>query len=139
MKMIIGIDPDTEKNGLAIYHARKIHLHNWSLFGLFDFMKANKTIIEKVVIENGEMNRSLWNSKGNFRTSLNIAMKTGKNFDRTDVIAEMCVYLDLKFEYYVPTSEKYSHDYACRLFGYEWKRTNQEQRDALRCIAKYIL
>lgn len=134
---IIGIDPDIKASGVACYDEHGLTLHNMSFFELYYFLKSRSEYT--VVIERGEENRHLFNARGNFRTSLNIAMKTGKNFAVSDLLFEMCEVLGVKNVHsYVPGTQKMSHEQLTKIVKMP-NKSNQEQRDAVRCILSFIL
>lgn len=139
-EILIGIDPDVDKSGVALSFNGKLTLLNLTFFDLYDYLKNCQSLFKSflVVIEKGESNKALFNSKGKKSVASTIGMKTGRNFEVTNKIAEMCEYLKIDYEFYVPTSQKLSHDYLNKIVELP-KRTNEEQRDAVRCILKYLL
>ena len=148
-RYIIGIDPDTKKSGVAIFEAEKkvLSLDNLNLVKLFGFLNDRRNEIELVVIESGESNRSLFNAqkaKGSFLSRLKIAMNIGKNFQLTDDIAAICEIIGIKYAFFVPKSAKITkHETMLTYLNgrcyVAFRQTNQETRDAIRCIFKYIL
>ena len=110
--ILIGIDPDTEKSGVAIKHD-VLELYNFNFFQLYDFLYNFKDKNIKVYIECGFLN--------------------GGNRHIAKKICEMCEYLKIEFIQVRPTKAKCNSDYFKKITGYK-KRTNQEQRDALMLI-----
>jgi len=146
----IGIDPDTEKNGVAIYKNGKIDLLCLDLFDMFNKIHSINCDNEKleVVIERGAENISLFNAisaglktKGNLqsklRVSANVGSKIGRNFEVTNVIEQWCKYMNINHSFFVPKGSKYTHEFVKNKFDIK-NRTNPEKRDALRCIARFI-
>ena len=149
-KVIIGIDPDTEKNGIAIYKNNEIELLCLDLFAMFDMI--NKINIENygiyVVIEKGQNNKALFNAisagtkaKGaiasKMRITANVASKIGRNFELTNIIEKWCIYMGIDYSFYTPQGAKYTHKQVKEAFKIT-KQTNPEKRDALRCISQFI-
>lgn len=139
--MVIGIDSDVTKSGVAVLNCKNLKLYNFSFFELFDFLKANKNQIKIVKVEAGYLN-----SKSNFHGAKNIqtAARIGKNVGACNEVAkkivEMCEYCDIPVKEVKPfkkvwKSGKISHVelFAQLIFrdvGCDVSRTNQEQRDA---------
>jgi hypothetical protein len=132
-KLIIGIDPDTDKSGVALLWkpAGNLDLRNLRFFQLYDFLEGMAQSVEKVVIEAGWLNKSNWHVKTGDRAAYagQIGQRTGANHETGRKIVEMCEYLSLKVELVKPTKSKVDADLFRRLSKYE-RRTNQEQRDA---------
>lgn len=140
--IIIGIDPDTDKNGVAIYERiegiKTISFKSLPFFGLFDFLVHNSPRINTVVIEGGWLN-----SKSNFRntkgTSVNatIGKYVGANHETGRKIVEMCEYLGVTYRVVKPLRKiwkgrdgKITHPELENFTKLKLSRTNQEQRDA---------
>ena len=131
----IGIDPDVDKSGIAIWDSenKTLELKNLAFFELLDFLKEfkenNKSFA--VVVEGGWLNKSNWHSKIGSNASFNakIGERTGANFETGKKIVEMCVYLKITHSVIQPKKSKLKHDYFKKVTGFA-KRTNQEQRDA---------
>lgn len=142
--MIIGIDPDIKKSGVAVVANENIDLHNLTFFELFDFLKSNE--IKLVVIEAGWLNKkSNWHkgyyNKGKLITNTNninenISKKTGANHETGRKIVEMCVYLGIDYQLIKPTSKKVNTLFFEKLTGI--KRSNQETRDAAMLILNIV-
>ena len=136
-KLLIGIDPDVDKSGVAFSMDNKLKLQNLTFFELFDFLKFYKERENKptVYIEMGSLNKSNWHTKAGYSQGFNakIGEKTGRNFEVANKIVEMCKYLDLPYETIKPTKSKITNDYFKMLTGLKIK-TNQEQRDAFMLI-----
>lgn len=145
MNFIIGIDPDTQKNGIAIYSKTTKHLHSTALsfFDLFEYLKNNSENIVIVKIEAGWLVK-----KSNFRktkiknVSDAISRKVGENHAVGKKIVEMCDYLGIRYKLSRPLlkrwkgpDKKITHNEICKLLqplGIEMpKRSNQDQRDSI--------
>lgn len=144
-KMIkIGIDPDTEKSGIAILPltTRKLLLKSLTFFELFDFLKKNKETITEVVIEAGWLNQ-----KSNFHgyqggRAERIAKNVGANHETGRKIAEMCKYLNIKHRLIKPLPRKWNSP-SGKIAEFQFmevlkenrivlekSRTNQDERDS---------
>lgn len=134
-KLLIGIDPDTEKSGFAAYQDKdSFTLHNYTFFELFDrLQRLSKSEIFKteVFIEAGWLNKSNWHkiSNGSAAINANIGLRTGANHEVGRKIVEMCQYLGLKHHLIKPTKSKVNAETFKAITNYQG-RTNQEQRDS---------
>ena len=148
----IGIDPDTEKSGMAIFSEGITSLHNFGYMKLFESLQNLAKHKDKysitVVIEKGELNKAIFTaSKPRFKVknitaySAKRGADIGRNFEATNIIEKFCIYLNLDYEFFVPNkaTPKFNNNFVQSNFDVNVKRTNEEQRDALRCIMKYIL
>ena len=131
MKIIIGIDPDLDKSGVAIYRPdQSLELHCLTfpeVLSLFDEQAGN---IQKVVIEAGWLN-----AKSNFHgaTNKNIAERIGKNVGENHAagkLLECCARAKgLDVQLLRPTAKKKNAEQFKRITGYQGS-TNPEKRDA---------
>jgi hypothetical protein len=132
-KILIGIDPDVEKSGVAFLTENKLKLQNLTFFELFEMLKFYKEKENKpiVYVECGYLNKSNWHSKTGKSAAFNakIGEHTGANFETAKKIVEMCVYLGLPHFQIKPTRSKSDSDLFKQATGLKI-RTNQEQRDA---------
>lgn len=136
-KLLIGIDPDVDKNGVCFYNGTEYDLKNLTFFQLFDFLNFYKEREEKptIYIEKGSLNKSNWHTKQNYSAAFNskIGENTGRNFEAANKIIEMCQYLKLPYVEIKPTRKKIDSETFKKISGIN-KRTNQEQRDAFMLI-----
>lgn len=144
-KILIGIDPDVDKSGVAYIGIDCVLiLDNLTFFKLYDFLSYVKNLSEKgkiiatplkVYIEAGWLNKTNWHtsSKMNIATVAQIGARTGANHETGRKIAEMCEYLKINYELVRPTQSKVDAVYFKQLTKYQG-RTNQEQRDAAMLI-----
>jgi hypothetical protein len=137
-RVYVGLDPDTEKSGVAFYEpsSGKLELSNLPFFALFDylsFVKKQETEEVKciIIIEAGWLNKSNWHKVNNGSSSLNskIGERTGANFEVGKKIVEMCEYLGFEYKLVKPTKTKLNHTTFAKITGIIGK-TNQETRDA---------
>ena len=138
-KILIGIDPDVEKSGVAFKKDKEIVLTNLRFFDLFTKLselidtrgKENIT----VYVECGYLNASNWHKKVNQSASINakIGERTGANFETAKKICEMCEYLEIEHVKIKPTKSKVNAEFFRQITKIEG-RTNQEQRDAYMLI-----
>lgn len=138
-KLLIGIDPDVDKSGVAFKNGNLIELSNLTFFQLFDYLSFYKDIENKpiVYVEAGYLNKSNWhiNEKQSKSMVAKIGERTGANFEVAKKIVEMCQYLGLEFVEARPTRSKVNADFFKQITGIS-QRTNQEQRDAAMLIYK---
>lgn len=145
-KILIGIDPDVDKSGVAYIGINKeMQLNNMTFFELFDYLAYAKKVSEtmlitanvpiKVYIEAGWLNKTNWHTSGKMNTATvaQIGARTGANHEVGRKIAEMCEYLKIDYELVRPTQSKVDAVYFKQLTKYQG-RTNQEQRDAAMLI-----
>ena len=136
-KILIGIDPDVEKSGVAFLKDNKLKLQNLNFFELFEMLKYYKESEIKPIIyvECGFLNKSNWHSKKAFSSAMNskIGERTGANFETAKKIVEMCIYLGLPYFQIKPTKSKIDNTTFQNLTGLKI-RTNQEVRDAYMLI-----
>ena len=130
--LIIGIDPDLEKSGVAVLKDGSLRLDNMRFYNLTQYLKVNKDQIKKVVIEAGWMNKKsnlhsrIGQSK---RAGERIAKNVGENHATGKLLVEMAESLGLAVVLVRPTKTKKNSEEFNRITGWQG-RTNQEQRDA---------
>lgn len=137
-EVIIGIDPDLEKSGVAVKSSDGLQLLNLTFVELKDLMEEKCAVIKKVVVEAGWLN-----TKSNFRniqTRL-VAEKTAKNVGENHATGKLIVQLiesmGISVELIRPTRSKLNATDFNRITGWTG-RSNQEQRDAAILILNYI-
>lgn len=146
MKVLIGIDPDVDKSGVATLLGTTLNMYNFTFPVLIETISNwNKFHDIHVVIEAGWLNKSNWHlpkpqtqyEKSQISKYLNIAAKigekTGRNHETGRKIVEMCEYHEIPFELVRPTEAKVDAD-LFKLITKHKGRTNQEQRDAAMLI-----
>lgn len=132
-KIFIGIDPDVEKNGVAIWYpkTKQLELNNLKFFDVFELIKAMKIRNEIIVtIDAGWLNKSNFHVTGtNKNVNGKIGERVGANHQCGKLIAQMCEYLGVYYELHRPTRSKVDKETFEKITGYIG-RTNQDNRDA---------
>lgn len=132
----IGIDPDKDKNGVALYRSDTEVLERLlalTFFELFDYLKMLKETEPalSVVIEAGWQNNGNWHTKrtDSAAKAAKIGKYVGGNHEVGQKIVEMCEYLHIQYRLVTPKRRKTNAEEFTRIT--KWVgRTNQEQRDA---------
>jgi hypothetical protein len=128
--LIIGIDPDLEKSGVATMEVKKLELSCMAFPDLMDYLITFKPNIKKIVIEAGWLNKkSNWHGAKSVELAARIGKNVGENHATGKLIAQMCESMGFVVELVKPTSAKVNADYFKRITDYVG-RTNQEVRDA---------
>ena len=131
-KIIIGIDPDLEKSGVAVLGQSHFELKNLKFADVVELFQDQQDMIKKVVIEAGWLNK-----KANFRSGAKkslavneqISKRVGENHATGKLLVQMAQHLGLPVVEVKPTKSKTNSEDFNRLTGWVG-RTNQEQRDA---------
>lgn len=143
---IIGIDPDVDRNGVAVLETRSRRLETGtkSFFGLYDYLKVFKAQAAErgasviVVIEAGWLIKTNWhlNPREGIRTASAKGNSAGRNHETGRKIVEMCDYLGMAHDEVRPyrkcwagPDRKITHDELASFTGLGG-HTNQEARDA---------
>ena len=143
----IGIDPDVEKNGVAIVEKETKHLECAALTfaQTLDYLQwvvsraSEVGAAVKVYVEAGWLNRTNWHlSKWDNRGQVVAkGVSQGRNEQVSKTIGEMCEYYGLDWMHIKPLRKcwsgkdrKITHDELCAITGLVYGRTNQEMRDA---------
>ena len=136
-KVIVGIDPDLDKSGVAVAVGGVISkLWCLSLPELYDFFSESRDDIKKVYLEAGWMNKkSSWHPSANKRTAEKTAYNVGLNHATGRLIEDTLKHLGIDYELVRPTQSKRNHDEFCATTKWD-KRilTNPEKRDAAMLI-----
>lgn len=131
MSIIIGIDPDLEKSGVAIL-GQSLELKNLTFSETVELFRTHQDEIKKVVIEAGWKNKKS-NVHGCVGQSKivgeRIAKNVGENHATGKLLVEMARSLGLPVVEVKPTRKKLKAEDFNRITGWQG-RTNQEQRDA---------
>ena len=130
-KYYIGIDPDTDKSGYAIWctETKELELYTKSFSEIIIDFELLLVPIE-IVIEAGWLNKkSNWHNSKTMATASKIGKNVGANHQVGKCIAELCIAKSIPYRLVKPTSHKKDHDTFCKITGYKG-RTNQEKRDA---------
>ena len=136
--VFIGIDPDVDKSGFAIYDASKKKLTRVCCMRFFEIMEflqiQNVDFVDKafVRIEAGWLNKSNWHTRKNDGVKIASAKgnSVGRNHEVGRKFGEMCEYLGFDYEFVKPLGTK-NIDRATfiRLTDYRCG-CNQDARDA---------
>lgn len=143
-RIIIGIDPDNQKSGMAVIGLpeKSISVYKLDFPTLISVLKTtsgNHKNVE-VIIEGGWLNSSNWHTL-NYRMSKSMAAeigrRTGMNHQTGILIAEMCKDFGMNVQVVKPLKKywkgkdgKITQEEATYFMG-ELPRMNQDQRDAL--------
>ncbi|MES2636653.1 MAG: hypothetical protein V4605_04950 [Pseudomonadota bacterium] len=129
--MIVGIDPDISKSGVAWLHDDDLLDMNTANFvETLNFIRYNKSIIKCVYLEAGWLNqKSNWHGASNMSVASSIGRKVGENH-ATGKLLQQCIEAEqIKVVLVKPTQTKLDAKQFARLTGYVGS-TNQEKRDA---------
>lgn len=141
---IIGIDPDCEKNGVAIVcpATRLLNCECLTFAATIAYLQGCKhraDVLEQnfiVIIEAGWLNRSNWHTHGNAKLAAAIGRSTGMNHQTGILLAQMCDYYKIPYKLQKPLKKcwkgkdgKITHAELKAFTGIEG-RTNQEERDS---------
>lgn len=127
--LIIGIDPDLEKSGVAVL-GQSFELKNLTFAETVELFRSHQDQIKKVVIEAGWQNKkSNFRSGHSKRVSEQISRRVGLNHATGKLLVEMAESLGLAVVLVRPTKTKKNSEEFNRITGWQG-RTNQEQRDA---------
>lgn len=143
----IGIDPDVEKNGVAIVEKETRHLECAALTfaQTLDYLQwvvsraSEVGASVKVYVEAGWLNRTNWHlSKWDNRGQVVAkGVSQGRNEQVSRLLGEMCEAYGLQWQFIKPLrkiwsgpNRKITHDELCAVTGLVYGRTNQEMRDA---------
>ena len=133
--MIIGIDPDLEKSGVAIL-SHSLELKNLTFAETVDLFRRKQDQIKKVVIEAGWLNKKS-NVHGRYGQSKSagerIAKNVGENHATGKLLVQIAKSLNLNVIEVRPTRSKKNKEEFNRITGWVGN-TNQEQRDAAMLI-----
>jgi len=140
MHLIVGIDPDVTKSGVAVkYPDGRWELSNLTFFELFDYLQFDKANIKEVVVEASWLISHNWHASkgGSAAINANIGARTGANHETGRKIVEMCAYLGIPCRERKPLKKiwkgpdgKITHAEFVKLLNLSLKRTNSEMRDA---------
>lgn len=138
--VLIGIDPDATKSGVAVYDKVDIQLYS---LGFWKLLGSIKGFLEQVESENEEkifvrLEAGWLNSKSNFHPASGpnvrerIAKNVGMNHQTGILIAEWLEHMEIPFELVKPPGKRWkTHKDFVRETGYDYiTSTNQDQRDA---------
>lgn len=131
-EIIIGIDPDVDKSGLAYYikPQEKLLLHQFDLQDLFEtVLDVHKLRAGKVLVrlEAGHKVKKTWQ-----RRTIGVAKDIGRNNEIGSQIEKFLIKNNIRFELVPPFGgSKVNHETFCKITGWDIKKkTNPETRVA---------
>lgn len=129
-KIAIGIDPDTERSGLAIWYKdeNKMELFEFDLYNIFmKLVELDLRYQIVVYLEAGHTVGGMWH-KGGFTA----AKRVGANHQIGKEIEKFMINHGMKYHLIKPQGySSYSHEKFCMITGWPKKvRTNSEKRVA---------
>nr|DAO46336.1 MAG TPA: HOLLIDAY JUNCTION RESOLVASE [Caudoviricetes sp.] len=144
VKLIIGIDPDNKKSGVALVAntTREVKVMKMDFPSLIDYLRECKEIMRypEVVIEGGWLNKSNWHVLGKYMSAQKaaaIGRNAGMNHQTGILLEEYCKHLELDVKVVKPLKKcwrgqdgKITQEEAEYFMG-KLPRMNQDQRDAL--------
>ena len=134
--MIIGIDPDLVKSGIAVLHrdTGKIEYNCLTFVDMLGFIRMNRPIIKCVYLEAGWLNeKSSWHGAQNKSVAAKIGKNVGQNH-ATGILMEQCITAEgVKVVLVKPSAKKLDAEAFAKLTKIQ-TRTNQEVRDAVMLV-----
>lgn len=137
--IIIGIDPDVDKNGVAEIDGEVMKVSAMKFAPLIYYLNNKKSVGDIIVlIEAGWLNQSNWHlySRMTIHKAAQIGNATGRNHEVGRKIAEMCEYNNIPYKLIKPLKKvwkgrdgKITAEEFEKFTGLKG-RTNQEMRDA---------
>lgn len=146
--VIIGIDPDSSKNGVAFLEVATkrlevASLNFWQLHSYLSWVKEQSVKFSQtalVVVEHSNYTTHNWHIKGHSNKA--VASRMGYDVGRChrtgELIEEMCDNLGLEYKQQAPLTKiwkgqdrKITHEEIVKITGLIAQRTNQEERDAI--------
>ena len=133
-KLIIGIDPDVQKSGFAIWNTESkqfeevLDVRLWELFGWLERLNTAKERSPiKVYMEAGYIVKRHWQKKGH-----GVAKSVGENQGICKAIEAFLNHLNIPYELLPPAGySNYTHEAFCKITGWDKSiRTNSEKRAA---------
>lgn len=143
---VIGIDPDVDKNGVAMLdcNTRTLTITTLTFPQLLDYLQYQKRQAEVqgrniiVAVEAGWMNQGNWHLKyiDNRNVAVAKGVHQGRNEQVSRIIGQMCERYELHYEFIKPLRKtwkgkdaKITHEELAYFTGIKG-HTNQEGRDA---------
>lgn len=134
--MIVGIDPDLEKSGIACLHqdTKQIESSCLNFVDTIKFIKMNQPIIKAVYLEAGWLNKkSSWHAAKSNSISARIGKNVGENHATGKLLQQAIEAENVKVILCKPTSKKLNAE-AFKSLTKIQTRTNQETRDAIMLV-----
>ena len=128
----IGIDPDVEKSGVAIYDTsdKSLELYCKTFWEVIEEIEAYLHPITVVIEAGWLIKKSNWHGKVNQSKTAGerIAKNVGSNHQVGKLLVEYCEWKNINYKLVKPMG-KIDHFRFKKFTGYKGK-TNQEKRDA---------
>lgn len=133
--MILAIDPDLEKSGIAVLHdTKQIEYACLNFVDTLKFIRLNQQIIKCVYLEAGWLNKkSNWHGNNNTMIAGRIGKNVGENHATAKLLHQSIEAEGLKVILVRPTSKKLNADQFKKITNIQ-TRTNQEERDAVMLV-----
>ncbi len=150
--LIVGIDPDAQRNGIATLWvaSRSLSLRTATFPETIDYLKALSEEYAGgllVIVEASWTTRTNWHLafKDNKRLASAKGYDIGRNHETGRKLIEMCRHLGIEVVERKPLKKcwrgrdgKITHEEFCKFTGYEGARSNQETRDAALLAFTYL-
>lgn len=140
MRLIVGIDPDVDKNGVAVYDGVKVVLYSMPFSDIVPFMLSLRDFGEvHVFVEGGWLNKGFFHLRKGESSSL-AAKKgwgVGRNHQTGMLLVEVLKKAGIDVDIQKPFKKcwkgkdgKITHEELARICPLYGQRSNQEERDA---------
>jgi len=131
----IGVDPDSERHGIAIYIDGKLcYLKSWTLTDAMDYIKDFILLHEiKFSIENVMANQFIYNRNNQKNLALQgkIGMSVGRCQQAQVELMRLLEYCDVPYVLHKPTKDNWAKDKAKFEKATGWTgRSNEDGRSA---------
>lgn len=137
MRIIVGIDPDVKKSGIAVVDANTgkiVELLNLNFVAYLKFVKRRQFEIVKIVLSAGWLiNKSNFHrldQKISKQMGEKLAEGVGRNHQVGILQKEVAEALGIVIQELRPQGKVEDHQAFVRMTGYTGKQTNPETRDA---------
>jgi len=129
--MLVAIDPDIDKSGIAVLHDNKqIEMAMLNFVDTIKFIRMNAPIIKCVYLEAGWLNqKSSWHTAQNKSVAARIGKNVGQNHATGQLLEQSIIAEGVNVVLVKPTKTKLNAEQFMRLTKIK-TRTNQEMRDA---------
>lgn len=129
-EMIVGIDPDVTKSGIAWIKGGKLYCSSMSFWELLEFLRQNRDEISIVYLEGSFRNVHVWHSGKSPEALAAIAVRVGRNHQTGIFIMEFLQNLQINTKL-VRLGRKLSKEEVNMKYGVVC--ASQDVRDAV-CI-----
>lgn len=146
MRFVVGIDPDVDKNGLAVYDGEKVELYSLLFVDVLPFILSlcDKGRVH-VFVEGGWLNKGFFHLR--YGESVSMAAKKGWGVGRNhqtgmllvEVLQKAGIMVDIQKPFkkcWKGKDGKITHEELVRICPVSAKRSNQEERDA--CLIAWV-